>query len=190
MEPSRTSFWVAIAVSQIVLGLVVFAATRHYYVSRTVRVDSAPALSNIPEIAWPGSGAALSPAESFTTALPTLDPAAVVHQADELFANQQYDRAAELYARALEFAPGNAELYNNLGLTLHYVGRSSEALERLAEGVAINPTHQRIWLTTGFIYAQTGNVADARLALNNAAMIDSESDVGRSAAEMLANLPP
>lgn len=193
MESRRSSFWIAIAISEVVFGLVVFAATRYYYVSRAADETRAATATSLPAIAWPPTrvGAELAPADRFTTALPTTssDPAVIAQQADEAFANKNYERAAGLYAQLLALAPENPEVYNDLGLTLHYVGRSTEALERLSEGVAIDPTHQRLWLTTGFVYAQTGNIEDARLALGNAIMIDPESDVGRSAAEMLANLP-
>jgi tetratricopeptide (TPR) repeat protein len=72
------------------------------------------------------------------------DPVEVTRQANEYFANKQYYKAADLYERLLVFGPNNVDTYNNLGITLHYLGKSSEAILRLNEGVAIDPTHQRI----------------------------------------------
>jgi Flp pilus assembly protein TadD len=97
--------------------------------------------------------------------------------------------AAELYERLLVLGPNNVETYNNLGITLHYIGRSNEALRRLNEGVAIDPAHQRIWLTLGFVNSQLGNTEQARAALNTAADLNAANEIGKSAIKMLADLP-
>jgi len=207
MELRSVKFWVVLGIAEIVFGVVVFAATRYYYMGGGARgTVTATAAANIPDIAWPttapvstavppqptGAGAtarAPTPAERFTTALPAEDPAAIARQANDAFETKDYERAAALYARLLTHVPDDAEVYNDLGLTLHYVGRSADALRTLADGIAADPTHQRIWLTTGFVNAQLGRVTDARVALGNAVALDPDSDVGRSAAEMLARLP-
>ena len=81
------------------------------------------------------------------------------------------------------------DTYNNLGITLHYLGKSSEAILRLYEGVAIDPTHQRIWLTLGFVNSQIGDTVQARAALNTAAKINADNENGESAIKMLEELP-
>jgi Flp pilus assembly protein TadD len=81
------------------------------------------------------------------------------------------------------------ELYNNVGLTLHYLGRSSEALEKLAAGLKIDPNHQRSWLTTGFVNLRLGNAAEARAALTKARDVGSDPQIRDSAEKMLAGLP-
>jgi len=121
---------------------------------------------------------------------PTIqDPSEMSRQAGEFFTNRQYDRAAELYERLLAFNPNDAETYNNLGITLHYLGRSTEALRRLNEGVAVDPGHQRIWLTLGFVNSQLGNTEQARTALTTAAQIGSDDSIRQSAMRMLEDLP-
>ena len=110
-------------------------------------------------------------------------------KADEFFANKQYARAAELYERLLVFSPNNAEIHNNLGLTLHYLGRSNEALRRLNAGVAADPTHQRIWLTLGFVNSQLGNTEQARSALTTATQVGTNESIRESAIKMLEDLP-
>jgi Flp pilus assembly protein TadD len=79
--------------------------------------------------------------------------------------------------------------YNNLGITLYYLGRSTEALRILNEGVAVDSTYQRIWLTLGFVNSQVGNAEQARQALTTAVQLGADSEVGRTAQEMLGNLP-
>ena len=78
--------------------------------------------------------------------------------------------------------------YNNLGITLHYLGRSAEALQILNQGVTVDPNYQRIWLTLGFVSAQTGLAAEAQSALKTAVELGPDTEVGRSAADMLKGL--
>ena len=189
--PPSPKFWIALVIGELVFGGAIFLATRAYY-----RADGArpvvPAAVAVPQgaAAWPGgSSAPLAPADSFSTGLGVSDPTVLSRQADEAFSNRQYDQAAARYTQLLAIEPGNVEVINNLGITLHYLGRSGEALTKLREGIGIDPTHQRSWLTTGFINAQLGNLDDARTALSNAIMLGPDTDVGQSAATMLQNLP-
>jgi Flp pilus assembly protein TadD len=97
--------------------------------------------------------------------------------------------AADLYARLLALNPKNVDILNELGLTLHYTGRSAEALQRLNEGVALNPAHQRIRLTLGFVNSQLGNFQEARAALTAATQLGTDQSIRQSALDMLKNLP-
>jgi tetratricopeptide (TPR) repeat protein len=117
------------------------------------------------------------------------DPIEISRRADEFFANKQYDGAANLYEQLLVLNPNNADTYNNLGLTLHYLGRSAEALSRLNEGVALDVENQRIWLTLGYVNSQLGNTEQARKALTTAAQIGNDASIRQSALNMLEALP-
>jgi tetratricopeptide (TPR) repeat protein len=117
------------------------------------------------------------------------DPVAMASRADNYFINQQFEEAAELYQRMLVMGSGGVDTYNNLGITLHYLGRSDEALSVLDEGVEVDATYQRIWLTMGYVNSQIGHTEKARTALATAVSLDAASDVGQSAAKMLENLP-
>ena len=116
------------------------------------------------------------------------DPAEIARLADQYFGNRQYALAAQYYEKLLGFDQNNADTLNNLGLTLHYVGRSEEALQRLEEGVAADPSYQRVWLTLGFVNSQLGNLDDARAALQKAADMDEGNSIGQSARRMLDEL--
>lgn len=178
-------------VFQITFGLAVFAITRQYYIHDSAKVSTGlpvirePSLISLDRSRQPNTVQAESPTSSQST---IEDPVAVSRQADELFAKKQYNRAADLYERLLAFHPNNVDTYNNLGLTLHYLGRSTEALRKLNEGVTIDPTHQRIWLTLGFVNGQLGNTEEARTALTTAAQMGADNEIGQSAAKMLENL--
>lgn len=191
---SRDSrFWIGMAIFQVAFGLAVFALTRQYYL-----VPPAPIGSGAVEVAdssGPGWTESITAAnlERFDLSVPSQtdmrDPAAVSRQANSYFANGQYEQAADLYEKLLEFGPDNADTYNNLGLTLHYLGRSDEALKRLNEGLAADSTHQRTWLTLGFVNSQLGNTDAARTALTNAVQMGADAEIKRSATDMLESLP-
>jgi len=180
------------AVFQVLFGLAVFAITRDYYAGNAAAVSAHPAVTGQSAAVWPNNISESEIARLTTSPssnLPVEDPFEISRQAEQFFANRQYDRAAEAYEKLLAFDPNNVETYNNLGLTLHYIGRSDEALSRLNEGVAKDVENQRIWLTLGYVNSQLGNTEDARLALTTAVQIGSNESIRQSAQQMLEALP-
>lgn len=187
-----TRFWIVLVVFQVVFGLAIFAITREYYMPDTNNVSAHPPITDRSPAGW-NSG--ISEAEISRLSSPGLslstsqDPALISRQADVAFTNKQYARAAELYEQLLVFSPNDAEIHNNLGLTLHYLGRSDEALRRLNEGIAVEAEHQRSWLTLGYVNSQLGNFEQARTALTNATQFGSNESIRESARKMLEELP-
>jgi tetratricopeptide (TPR) repeat protein len=185
-------FWIWLAAFQVVFGLAVFAITRDYYIQDTNIVRAHPSTIGQSASRWPngitGTDAARLSSSAFNPST-IQDPAEILRQAEEFFANGQYDRAANLYEQLLVFNPNDAEIHNNLGLTLHYLGRSTEALRTLNDGIAIDANHQRTWLTLGYVNSQLGNTEQARTALSNAAQIGGDESIRRSATKMLEELP-
>ena len=188
MTTRTTRFWLTMAVFQIGFGVGVFVITRHYYIAAAVDTP-APAAKAALSLRWPDVAPMAPRAPTAAESAASADPLTISTQADAAFADKQYDRAAELYEQLLQLDASNVDIYNNLGITLHYLGRSEEALRRLGEGVALNPQHQRIWLTTGFVNLQLGNTERARTALTNAASLGTDASIRDSAQKMLASLP-
>ena len=188
----KAKFWISMTVFQVLFGLVVFSITREYYVHDAANVSVDQSTTDSSTLVWPEGTTETditrlsSPASSGST---VEDPVEISRQADVFFVNKQYDRAAELYERLLAFSPNNAEIHNNLGLTLHYLGRSTEALRWLNDGVAVDPSNQRIWLTLGFVSSQVGHTEQARVALTTATQIGTDESIRQSAIEMLEKLP-
>jgi tetratricopeptide (TPR) repeat protein len=185
-------FWALFFVFQVFFGLAVFAITREYYMQDEEVVSGHPWTTDQSAPSW-SQGITATDVSRLTApavkqSVPS-DPAEISRMADEAFVNKQYDRAALLYEQLLAFDSGNAEIYNNLGLTLHYLGRSDEAVQRLNEGVEVDAEHQRIWLTLGFVNAQLGNVGQARAALTKAIQVGSNESIRQSATKMLEELP-
>lgn len=185
-------FWVLMAVFQVLFGLAVFAITRDHYMAEPNSSQPHVAILNPDVPAWPNVVSESSIARlssSATGAAVISDPVEMSRQADAFFANKQYDKAAELYERLLAFNPGTADTHNNLGLTLHYLGRSTEALRRLEEGIEIEPRNQRIYLTIGYVNSQLGYTENARKALTTATEVGSDESIRQSAMAMLESLP-
>lgn len=185
-------FWISLAAFQVVFGLAIFAVTRQYYLADATPVPTARSLTN-ESITQRSDNITAADLEKFNLSVPAQslpdDPLEISRQANEFFASAQYEQAASLYEKLLDFDPNNAETYNNLGLTLHYLGRSQDALQRLNDGITADPTHQRIWLTLGFVNSQLGNTDEARSALSTALQVGTDKAISKSAAEMLEGLP-
>lgn len=185
-------FWSFMVVFQVAFGLAVFGLTRHHYLSRAG--DTGAAMATVPhaQMAWPDS---TGPDDlerlmsTFPGQVAVEDPEQTLLRADELFVNGNYVQAGDMYQRIVSSGYRDVNVYNNLGLTLHYLGRSEEALQRLSEGIALDSSYQRIWLTLGYVSSQVGRIDDARMALTTAVEMGPDNDIGRSAAGMLQSLP-
>jgi len=178
-------------VFQLAFGLTIFAITRQVYLPDSTNAKEVPAALGQSSIEWTDRISEINPALALSTTpnqVALNDPVEISRQADQYFANQQYALAAGLYEKLVEIAPNNVDALNNLGITLHYLGRSSEALDWLRAGVALEPANQRIWLTLGFVNSQLGNIEEARAALTTAAEMGTENAVGQSAKKMLEEL--
>ena len=117
------------------------------------------------------------------------DPAVLSDQADALFTAKRYTQAIAAYRKLLTLLPGDVETYNDLGLALHYAGRTDEALQVLEEGAVRDPRFQRILLTLGFVRLQVGRVEEARAALQACLDIDPDSPIAVEARRFLERIP-
>lgn len=188
----KLKFWIPMTLFQVVFGLTIFTITRQYYIQDSDNLSDNTTEIIQPAFVWPDSITGTNPTQLNSSILGQSiieNPADISRQANEYFSKKQYDKAAGLYERLLVLAPNNVTTYNNLGITLHYLDRSSEALRWLNEGVAVDQTNQRIWLTLGFVHSQVGNTENARSALATAAKIDADNEIGKTAVKMLENLP-
>lgn len=184
-------FWISMIVFQVAFGLTVFAVTRQYYIHEADTSAGNPTVAGQTEPQLP-QASEQSELENLISNFPgpgaVTDPVDLSFRADEAFTSGQYGEAARLYEQLLDLDPSNADTYNNLGLTLHYLGRSADALLVLNDGVVADPSYQRIWLTLGYVSSQVGNVGEARAALTKAVNLDSGNVVGQSAQKMLDDL--
>jgi tetratricopeptide (TPR) repeat protein len=109
--------------------------------------------------------------------------------ADEYFELKRFSEATAHYKKALDITPNDTEIYNNLGLAVHYMGDTAEGVKYVEEGIKRNPYHQRIWLTKGFLLMYgLGDLEGARSAWQKASALDPESQIGKAASDYLAQL--
>jgi len=191
------------AVFQLLFGLSVFALTRQYYLDGPGQTANPATAARQPAPTAGSAGSSTPHADlrnnptgdlaelmsSFPGQALAQDPAALARQGDQFFAEQRFDLAAERYRQAIDAGSRDANDYNSLGLTLHYLGRSAEALQVLNEGITLDSTYQRIWLTLGYVNTQLGNTGPAREALATAVRMGADNEIGQSAAVMLEKLP-
>ena len=183
--------WLQTLALLFVFGLIVFAVTRQMYVGDAQTVSATGSDTAAPSAMPQGdqleiNTALLESLLSFDSK--KKDPATMLLLADKYFANKQYAEAADLYGQLSALDPGNVGIQNNLGLTLHYINKSEEALAVLMKGSALEPNNQRIWLTLGYVNKELGNLDEAKLSLETAERIDPDNDVGKSASKMLTEL--
>lgn len=173
---------------QVVTGLVVFMLTRSHYMNESA-LAKGPAVPSTAGQTELSTDELINSLQNYPKINAPSDPIELDKQANQAFESGDYPEAAELYQRVISLAPHKVEPHNNLGLTLHYLGRSAEALEILKRGTELQPEFQRIWLTLGFVQSGIGNVEEARQAFERTIELGAETDPGRSASEMLSKLP-
>jgi tetratricopeptide (TPR) repeat protein len=116
------------------------------------------------------------------------DAALQARVGDLYFDMKSYDDSLPYYQKAIELDPNDIDSHNDLGLALHYLGRSNEAIEYIDKGINVNPDFQRIYLTKGFVLAQgLGNLKEARAAWGKAISIDPDNEIAKSAMQFLSN---
>ncbi len=85
---------------------------------------------------------------------------------DAYFESKRFDAAIPIYRRLVAVNPKDADGYNDLALSLFYVGEGEEALTTIAKANAAAPSMERAWLTKGFILVALKRYPEAIPPLN------------------------
>ena len=93
---------------------------------------------------------------------------------DALAAQRRGDipRAKDLYTKAIERSPNNAELYNNVGLLYRSTGELERAEDAYQRAITINPKFAVAWSNLGVLLEQRGKRKEATAALQQALALD------------------
>lgn len=93
---------------------------------------------------------------------------------DALAAHKRGDiaRAKDLYTKAIERNPNNAELYNNVGLLYRSTGELERAEDAYQRAITINPKFAVAWSNLGVLLEQRGKRREATAALQQALTLD------------------
>lgn len=187
MEKRNITFVIIFAAA-----VIVFGAGGYYLGTRN-------STKTVAESAYSGSaGAAGKGFQNHSTIISDLqarlkanprDAEILLQLADAHFDLKQFEEAANYYIKVSELKPENADIYNDIGLSLHYLGKSPEGLKYIDRGIQKNPYHQRIWLTKGFILAYgMGDMDGAKQAWEKTKALNPESRVGKAASDYLAQI--
>jgi Flp pilus assembly protein TadD len=175
--------WIILLLFQAFYGFAVFTLTKEHY----QRHGAAPVTATMQ-----ATGVATQPRSSPLTANSLIpdsvtqnNPQLLAKLGDERFSERRYQEAAEIYRRLLTLTPNDADAHNDLGLALHYLGRSDEALKVLKRGVEKDPQMQRIWLTLGFVQMHSAEKTEARFTLQHAVEMQANNSVGQEAQRLL-----
>lgn len=128
---------------------------------------------------------AAAPAPSVAGALQTETVETLNLLAERHLSARRYGEAIRVYRKMLELEPKNASILNELGLSLHYDGKSAEAIETLRKATALDPKLQRAWLSLGFALKSSGQDAKARAALEKTIALGASTPQGVEARRML-----
>jgi adenylate cyclase len=93
---------------------------------------------------------------------------------------RRYDDAIHAGESAIANNPNDAEAINGLGVVLHYVGRSEEALRHFERAMALNPLCPGMWLHfQGQVYYQLRRYEEAENVLKRRIFRTPETDASR-----------
>lgn len=112
-------------------------------------------------------------------------PEGLARLGDQYFEAGRFKEAIETYEKAIAKNPGDADSYNDMGLSFHYMGRSEAAVETLRKGVEVDPSFQRIRLSLGFVLASLGKMEESVAALQKAVDMNPDSREGLEAKRIL-----
>ncbi len=170
--------WVIIAILIIVAGIIIIGLTR------SERGQERPAGRSMPSGPIVDTGINKTGLTDRTKELPET-PEALAALGDKYFEANRFEEAINIYKKALKLDPDDADTYNDLGLALHYTGKTAEAVEALKKGTETGPSFQRAWLSLGFVFAAAGRNEEARPALKKAIELDPDSTPGLEAKRIL-----
>lgn len=183
----RYKKWIIVVIAVAAGGLVIASIVTRHPGGPGKAARQAPGQTSIPSVA-PGPMVEqdlnrVVPVEEM--GVDTKNPEALALLGDKYFESSRFNQAIEIYKKVLELDPRDIDTYNDLGLAYQYVNRTDLAIDILQKGVKEGPSHQRIWLSLGFVYMSAGNNAEAKKALTKAAELNPRTDIGQEAIRML-----
>jgi tetratricopeptide (TPR) repeat protein len=82
--------------------------------------------------------------------------------------NGQYEKALDLFRKALELDPAMTEAYNNLGLTYTEIGEEEKATEAFKKAISLSPELAAAYNNLGYVFYRLGSYQEAVEMYNEA----------------------
>ena len=102
----------------------------------------------------------------------------------------EFRQSAEMYQKALSLAPGNAEIYCDMGYSLFLQRRWAESERNLRQAIAAKPDFARAYNNLGLLLAQNHRDEEALAAYRKANQNEAEARGNLAAALALAGRLP
>lgn len=99
----------------------------------------------------------------------------IIQLAFEYYQAGQFIKAEEYLKKAIAFQPGNAELYNNLGLVLQGMGKIKEAVEYFQKAISLEPNLADAYYNLANICREIGDIDKAIIYYQKATQLDNEN---------------
>jgi len=84
------------------------------------------------------------------------------------FHNGQYEKALDLFKKALDLDPSMTEAYNNLGLTYTEMNEEEKATEAFRKAIALSPELAAAYNNLGYVFYRLGSYTEAIEMYNEA----------------------
>jgi tetratricopeptide (TPR) repeat protein/DNA-directed RNA polymerase subunit RPC12/RpoP len=96
-----------------------------------------------------------------------------------------FEQAITYYKKYLDLSPDDADVLVDMGVCYYNLQNYKEAVAKMTEALKYNPKHQVAHLNLGIVNLAMGNIEKSREWLEKTIKIDSTSEAGKRAKEIL-----
>ena len=89
--------------------------------------------------------------------------------------NKQWDKAIDLFQKAVKADPKEANTHNNLGLAYKGAGKMKEAIKAFSDAIEVEPNNTAGYINRGTVYTLEKNYDKAIEDLNKAIQLTPDS---------------
>ncbi|HJJ64785.1 MAG TPA: tetratricopeptide repeat protein [Methanocorpusculum sp.] len=111
-----------------------------------------------------------------------------IAKAEQAYEKGLYEDAAELFTKAAEAEPSNANLWIKLAASQKYTGKYEAAERSYKKAVEANPDAGQAWIQLSILLGDSGRFEEALKALSNAALPENEIRLHERKCEWLERL--
>ncbi|MDP1675326.1 MAG: tetratricopeptide repeat protein [Bacteroidota bacterium] len=113
--------------------------------------------------------------KEYKTATEVLTASNLFRAGFQAFDSHEYDKAIQLFQKAMEINPNDPLLNNNLGSAYYKSGNYGKAIQYLEKAIEINPQYSMAFNNLGNVYSDKGNIDKAIELYENAVDLNSEN---------------
>jgi tetratricopeptide (TPR) repeat protein len=96
-----------------------------------------------------------------------------------------FEQAITYYQKYIDLSPGDADVLVDMGVCYYNLQNYNKAIAKMKEALKYNPNHQIAHLNLGIVNLAMGNIEKSKEWLEKTIKIDSTSEAGKRAKEIL-----